>query len=179
MALEKEGETLATQRRIALIKLIQSDPHHALELAVPNAWRRQLPLSVTLHLEQRFSARGDLNVLVADDFARGKSEIQRTVTIGGRNYRAFVYGRRVHQASLQSVPLYGIILDGLMALHENNVRRLEPGETVDPQTPPGNPDLRCPVCRQPSDKTVAVEAAGQIYYLDRTDHVADFNQQFK
>jgi len=69
-------------------------------------------------------------------------------------------------------------MDNLRAVHESNVRVLEPGETIDPQTPLGNPDLRCPVCRQPASRGVAVEVAGAIYYLDRADHVTEFVKRF-
>src|SRR5262245_54987797 len=52
--LEKEGEALATQRREALMKLIQSAPQRALELAVTQSWRRELPPSITQYFEQCF-----------------------------------------------------------------------------------------------------------------------------
>ena len=166
-ALEKEGDALAAKRRVVMTNLMQSVPKQALELAVPNSLRRQLPASVAQHLEQRVSGRGDLMVLVMDDFDRGKSETHRTVMLGGQTYRAFVYGRRADQTSLQNIPLHGIVLGDLMAVHESSFRMLEPGESVGPQTAVGNPDMRCPLCGQAASKDVAAEAAGKIYYFDQ------------
>jgi hypothetical protein len=50
------------------------------------------------------------------------------VTVGDLQYRAHVYGRRLHQISKRGASMHGIALDGEMALHESPLRVLEPGE---------------------------------------------------
>jgi hypothetical protein len=177
--LEKEGQTLAAERRVLMTNLIQSVPQRALEFAMSSPLRRQLPASIARHLEQRISGRGDLTVLVMDDFARGKSETQRTVALNGRIYRAFVYGRRTNEVSRQNIPLHGIVLDDLMAVHESPLRVLTRAETVDPKTPLANPDMLCPVCQKPASQEIAAEVAGAVYYLDRPEHIPLFEQRIR
>ena len=52
----------------------------------------------------------------------------------------FVYGRRLTQTTRTNILLYGVAIDGKLAVHEDPVRALEPGETPDPQLPVANPD---------------------------------------
>ena len=140
-----EGESLSVRRRLALKHLIQTDPAKALQLALPQRLRDRMPLSVQQNLEAKVSGRGFLGVLSADDFDSGKCEFHREVRIDSRSFEAYVYGRRAFQMTHLSIFLHGIALDGLMAVHEDSVRRLEPGgpgagvvETRD-----------CVVCRAP------------------------------
>jgi len=125
-----EGERLAWKRREAMLNLIQTDPAQALALAVPFAWRQQLPPQVTQFFEQQVDGRGDFKVAVGTDFAAGNTTVYRNVQLGGTNYQAFVYGRRLSQPCLTSVPLHGIALDGKMAVSSAPLRRL----TVDEAT---------------------------------------------
>jgi hypothetical protein len=114
-----DGESLARQRRAALIRWMPIDPQRVLELAVTPRVRGQLPERITAHLEERISGRGDFNVMIVDYFEEKRSETRREVVIGGRTFRAFVYGRRLDQTTSRDVPLQGIALDGLLAVHED------------------------------------------------------------
>jgi hypothetical protein len=125
-----QGESLSLRRREALKYLIQTDPARALQLALPLRLRDRLPASVQQNLEKRVGGRGFLGVLSADDFDTGKSEFHREVRIGSRSFEAYVYGRRASQMTQSSIFLHGIALDGLMAVHEDSVRRLEPEDPV-------------------------------------------------
>jgi hypothetical protein len=118
-AMMAEGEALAGRRRAALKTLIQSDPRRALALAVPAAVRGRLPERIAAQLEEPIRGRGDLNVMIVDYFDQQRSETRREVVIGGLTFRAFVYGRRLDQTTGRDVPLQGIALDGLMAVHED------------------------------------------------------------
>ncbi|MHB8523377.1 MAG: hypothetical protein ACYDH9_21840 [Limisphaerales bacterium] len=57
--------------------------------------------------------------------------IQRFVHVGGQTYRAFVYGRRIAQTTKTGIPLHGIALDGVLALHTSALRQLDSDETRD------------------------------------------------
>jgi uncharacterized delta-60 repeat protein/M6 family metalloprotease-like protein len=137
--LESEGLPLARARRIAMKSLIERDPRAALAATVPAAIRTQLPVTVVAELETRFSAVGDYTVLAFDygplELIRRKQaglptdHFQSTVQWpGSSEYRAFVYGRREGQTTKHAIPLHGILLDGVAAVHESPVRVLEPGE---------------------------------------------------
>lgn len=124
------GETLALRRRQALKELIQSDPAQALQCALPWRLRAQLPASIERHLEERISGRGFFGVIVSDDFDTGTAALHREVRIDGKTWAAYVYGRRVRQNTQRDVFLHGIAIDGLMAVHEDPLRRLDPDEEV-------------------------------------------------
>lgn len=138
-ALESEGLVLARARRVAMKQLIERDPRAALAATVPAAIRAQLPSLVVSELETRFSAVGDYTVLAFDygplELIRRKQaglptdHFQSTVQWpGSSEYRAYVYGRREGLTTKHAIPLHGIVLDGVAALHESAVRVLEPGE---------------------------------------------------
>lgn len=148
------GESLAIRRREALKHLIQTDPAQALQCALPLRLRARLPASVESYLEERVSGRGFFGVITSDDFDAGASELHHEVQIGSKSFRAFVYGKRVHQKSQKNVFLHGIAIDGLMAVHEAPLRRLEPDEEV---TKPGELDT-CAFCGAPVSPEDAVLA---------------------
>jgi len=125
-----EGQRLAWKRREAMLELIQADPAKALAAAAPYAWRQQLPAQVTRFLEQQLDGRGDLNVLEAADYAHGKCAEIRSVQLGGTNYQAFVYGRRLAQICQRGIPLHGIALDGKMAVSSEPLRALTRTEAL-------------------------------------------------
>jgi len=125
-----EGQRLAWKRREAMLELIQTDPARALELAAPFAWRQELPPAVTRFFEQQLDGRGNLNVAIGTDFQQASTTTYRTVQLGGTNYQAFVYGRRLSQPCLTSVPLHGIAISGKVAVSSSPLRRLTPDEAV-------------------------------------------------
>src|ERR1043166_5733009 len=57
--LEAEGVALAQTRRRAMADLIQTNPKHALELAVPYSVRESLPAPVTTLLEEAVNTRAN------------------------------------------------------------------------------------------------------------------------
>src|SRR5438552_12434297 len=132
-ALLAQGKELAAARREALAALIQVDPKRALELAAPWKWREELPPEIASLLEQRVSGRGSYSVFGAvpldgqDEFV---GPILRYATLDSLAYRAFVYGRRLHQISQAELTLHGIAINDALAVHEDPVRVLEPEEAL-------------------------------------------------
>ena len=140
--LVSEGVALARARRLALRTLIEKDPEQALALTLPAAVRVQLPAAISGELEERFSATADYSVMVFDyapaELVRRKQAglstdlYQRFVTLDGREIRAYTYGRREGETTKFGIPVHGVRLDDVVALHMAAIRVLEPGEVVDP-----------------------------------------------
>jgi len=135
--LVSEGVALAKQRRALLATLIKTHPEEALALAVPVSIRSQLPKEISAGLESRVSGIGDYSVLGAIAASNGPAvePIQRFVQLNGQTYRASVYGRRLGETTKIGIPLHGIVLDGVMAVHEDALRELDADETPDPARP--------------------------------------------
>lgn len=131
-----EGMELAKVRRRALAKMIEADPQAALERSVPFAVRAKLPDIVVSHLEERVEGHGKL-LVVANCQCRsancsGSGNVSRTAVVNNKEYSAFTYGRRIAQTSKYDIPVYGIAIDGKLALSENPARLLERGEEPNP-----------------------------------------------
>jgi hypothetical protein len=128
-----EGVALAKQRRAALAELIKSNPAMAIASAVPENIKKQLPDEVAKQLETRVSGVGDFLVYGAIAALGGPpvEATQRFVNLNGHTYKANVYGRRSGETTKHGIPLHGIAIDGVLALHENALRELEPGEAPD------------------------------------------------
>ncbi len=131
----ENGRALAANRRDLFKELMSLSPKLALERGVPSEVYRRLPGSITTHLETPVSAYGDFKVYVvmlhqnhhSPEMMTG-SRIEREVTIGTSKYRALVYGRREHITTKLNIPLQGIILDGVMVVDEDPVRRVKPSQ---------------------------------------------------
>ena len=175
--LEAEGEVLARQRRDAMARLIETDPQRALEEALPFAHRQQLPESISKYLEQPVSGRGDLDVLglLPEPDAEGTTAgIIRTAHLNGRNYRAFVYGRRLSQVTTQNIPLHGIAIGDALALHESPLRVLDSVEAAARAAEIAPENARCPVSKTPisvEDAAAVVDVGGQIRILCNGGHI--------
>ena len=161
--LVSEGAALAKQRRVLLAGLIKSNPGKALALAVPASLRDQLPKEVAAGLESRVSGIGDFSVLGVLSATNGPvvEPIQRFVHLNGQTYRASVYGRRLGETTKIGIPLHGIVLDGVMALHEDALRKLEADETPDATKP--IVDLRNAAEKSANLPPVSAETGGRIY----------------
>jgi hypothetical protein len=168
--LRAQGEELAARRRGFLFDLIRDHPEAALAAAVPMRLRPLLPESVRSLLEERLSGRGALGVLVATDFDRGVRQVRREVVLNGRQFDAFVYGRRLAQPTRNNVVLHGIAVGNRLAVHANPVRRLEPGEAA----PAATGRELCPVSSRPTKFQGAealAEVAGRIEQFCAPAHV--------
>ncbi len=179
VALETEGLRLAGERRPAFKKLIEEDPRRALEAAVPNVLRQQLPAAIVAQLEQRVSRRADLRVYqgvpVAGEALPTKTLTHRIAAFNdGTAYVANVYGRRaLDLLGTRNDMLNGVALDNQIALHDDPVRLMEPGEIPNPDKPviticpvSGTPVVPNQRARAPiPPQTIAVETPEAVVYL--------------
>lgn len=185
-ALVEEGVRLAHLRRPAFKDLIQADPKDALAKAVPMVVRQKLPASIVALLEERISGKGGLEVLAVSPDSDPSEPIYRHIaTLGDREWRAYVYGRRAEEMSLERTMMNGVGIDSFMALDESPVRPLEIGEIPDVtkkavETCPVS-GISTAVEREPSiapppiePETPAIEAGDQIIYLCDGGHIRQF-----
>lgn len=125
-ALATTGRDLAVARRAALKHLIETDPRLALEVAIPEGLRAELPEEVQAQLERRIDARGDFEVQISCGPTETRTD--RYAAIGGERYTAYVFGRRDQQATKYGLPLHGIAIDRSIALDPTPFRELDPME---------------------------------------------------
>ncbi|MBC8009635.1 MAG: hypothetical protein H7067_06025, partial [Burkholderiales bacterium] len=168
-----EGLRLADARRVALARLIVTDPEAALASAVPLAVRAGLPAEVVSRLETRVSGRGELSlnaVTPAPGGPRPSEPVFRSALIDGVEYRAHVYGRRADQLTVPDAALVGIAVDRELAVAASPVRVLEPGE-VDANRPRVNTCAACAATpRSASATSVAYEYAGRVGVAENAAH---------
>ena len=153
------GIALAKNRRAALEQLIISDPQRAISLAAPSAVRQKLPPEILAELETFVAGTGDLHVIAAEAAGGApRPGLERIVALGGKSYRAFTYGRRLGQTSKEGVPLHGISLGYLLALHDSPGREL----TGDELNQPAARVIDVPA-RGASAQPVAVQIGESVY----------------
>jgi hypothetical protein len=126
------GVLLAGERRRALALLIKTDPQKAIALTIPASIRLQLPKEVLNEVEHRVSGIGDYVVRAALALKGGPpvEPIQRFVHLDGKTYTAYVYGRRLGETCKSGIPLHGVVLDDVMAVHENALCELNADEVL-------------------------------------------------
>ncbi len=132
-AMLREGGALAEVRREAMRELILKNPEEAIKQAVPYDVRKQLPREIVALLEVPVSGRGELAVFGAYPFPGQKLEQSyfRKVVLNGQTYDACVYGRRKNQRSGTGLAMWGVALDGRLALAESPLRILGSVEAKD------------------------------------------------
>lgn len=127
-SMREEGIRLAGLRREEVRELIQTDPMEALVRSVPRGVRRELPPEVVALLEEPVEGVGDLDVMCETPLPGGAGQgrgIVRWARLGGVRRLASVYGERLFHPTLQAAALHGVALDGLVAVAESPVRRME------------------------------------------------------
>ena len=169
------GVSFAVARRAFLEKLIKTNPKAALELAVPDHVRRQLPAEVQKQLEERVSGKGFFGVLVADYPGESRREITREVLINRRRYDAYVYGRRASQTTRERENFWGIAIGSSLAVHEEPIRALTLSESAG-LDPTGN----CPVSGLDANihaTPAFAEIAGHVEKFCGAGHLAALSQR--
>ncbi len=127
--LVQRGVALAVARREAMARLIQTDPEQALAAMVSPATRAALPTEVVAQLEEIVTGEGFFGVLSIchlhgaseseDPSVDHRSHVKREVGIDGRFFTAHTYGSRLAQLTTENASIFGVALDGHLALHED------------------------------------------------------------
>jgi M6 family metalloprotease-like protein len=158
-----KGVQLAKARRAVFAEMVKTNPAAVLELTVPSSIRQQLPAEVAAELENRVSGIGDFSVLAAVSAPGGPpvEPVQRFVRLNGHSFRAYVYGRRTGETTKRGVPLHGVAIGNILALHEAALREIEPGESTG--TNGLTLDLSVPGRQSTGAPAVAAEVGGRLY----------------
>ena len=130
-ASEREGQDLSIKREAALLRLIQTNPEMALRFEISQSTKDQLPRSVSQHLEQRISGRGDflvLGVLAAPGHEKEVAPIRRIAVIDGKPCEAHVFGARLHERTQKDVAMQGIAIGNEVALEDNATSEEAPSQ---------------------------------------------------
>jgi hypothetical protein len=133
-AMEGQGVALAKARRQAMAELIATRPEDAILLAVPASHRAGLPMAVSDALESIVAGEGFYGVLAICDHDQegghtASCRIEYDVALGDAQYKASIYGSRRERLTEENASLYGVALDGKLALHEDDFVVL-PGTAV-------------------------------------------------
>jgi hypothetical protein len=186
--MESEGASLAAARRPVMQHLIATDPERALLLAVNPSVRDQLPEPVRDQLEAEVAGKGLYGVITichhvsppedADPAAQAphpvwEHEIEREVVIDGVAYKASVYGTRTSRLTEENASLYGVALDGVMAVHEDDVVVSSTGNGLVARynggaTPFANPEelqqwLAEVQAREAAELELPIAASGEVF----------------
>jgi hypothetical protein len=133
-ALLAEGRALLAARRPVMADLIASDPEAALLLTPSPVARATLPADLRDELEQIVAATGFYGVKAICNHAPGAAHAEACrivpeAIIDGVIYPASIYGSRRERLTEDDASLYGVVLDGRIALHADDVVVL-PAEDV-------------------------------------------------
>ena len=126
-SLVAEGVRLAKRRQPAMRRLIATQPHLALQRAVPRL--AKLPEPVVRHLEQHAEGLAEYTVTVACGGPGHRScKVESTLELNGQRLTPRCQGRRAHLGSKSGLPVHGIVLGGQMAIADEPARELSVAE---------------------------------------------------
>lgn len=119
----------AEDRRPVMARLIRDDAAQAFAHAMPPHEIAALPQAVQARMERHVTAIADLNVLCAFHPDTG-GEHRYTVVLGEHEYGANVMAQRRPHGPQRDVPIYALVLDRLVAVHEQAGRPLAASEVA-------------------------------------------------
>lgn len=159
----------AKRRRIWMKDLIRRDPERALKEALTMKERAALPAEVAAEVEQVVSGKGFFWVLAVCNHGEGEvghasdCEIKHEVVLGGKAYRAYVYGKRLEKLTTENDSIYGVAVDGELALHEEIMVRMDPEDLVEP----------------PPEGAVVVVYEGETRIFEDEEELTEWREELK
>ncbi|MCC5844267.1 MAG: hypothetical protein JJU05_08455 [Verrucomicrobia bacterium] len=132
------GLALARERQPRMREWIQSDPERALEEALTPRMFAALPEAVQALVERPVAEEGFYGVMAIcnhgpDEEHIGSCEIRHEVVLGfgtfdAEAFQANIYGAREQKMTVEQDSIYGVVMDGQIALHEHDVVIVDDGE---------------------------------------------------
>ncbi|MFH0881001.1 MAG: C25 family cysteine peptidase, partial [Lentisphaerota bacterium] len=113
----QDGLQIARERRVAMLKLIRTDPEQALNTALDPALFAQLPVAMQGLVESSVEGLADSSMFSVDSDTPFTSN-SRDLLIKGRLFRAQVYGELASLATFRKTPVQGIAIGQEMALRD-------------------------------------------------------------
>lgn len=119
-----KGKSLVKERSLILKRIIRGDPEKAIQLAFPKETISQLPQGIKEHIERWENDIADVAAIhVCFDTKHPKGLINRYVSFpGGRKLKTYVYGNRRNISSKRGVSIWGISLNGEMAMSDKPIQ---------------------------------------------------------
>lgn len=135
----QEGRALAEARRPQMAAWIVDDPRRALSEAVTPRQFAALPEEIRSLVERPVVEEGFFGVLAIcghgpdEDHIEGACQIEHHVmlnfgTFDAEGFTASIYGAREKKMTVESDSIFGVALDGHMALHEDEIVIVDDGE---------------------------------------------------
>ncbi len=147
-ALWREGVALATQRRIAMERMIRENPSQALQNALSLSEWHRLPEEMRRLVEEPFSTQADVSVLpvCSCDHSGHPGHQPTTVRLlrepGRQALALFTESGRSGMTSKTLLPVRGIRIGGVAAIADNALEPIKPTDLAVAQSlyPTANPD---------------------------------------
>ena len=120
--LEQKGILLARSRAEILQSIIINDPQKAIQIALSQQVSSSLPQSISKHIEKWENAIADISAMhVCFDPKHPKGLIKRFAKFNNdRTLEAFVYGERKNIFAGKGISLWGISLNGKLAMSDQS-----------------------------------------------------------
>lgn len=128
----------ATARQPTMHALVRENPQEALATALSPRQYALLPEALQALVEKPVTAEGFYGVLAichhgADEDHTAGCTIQYEVVTGfgtdaAEGYRASIYGERHQRMTEENASIYGVVMDGHIALYEDDVVIIDDGE---------------------------------------------------
>ncbi len=186
-ALLAKAEPLANARREEMIKLIRENPEQAIAQALPYSVRKQLPESILSQIEQPLSTRGSMhphiNYLAAEqhpaDCRVDGLEIEVRQDKKKKTYRAYTWGKRLHQPPHDSMFLSGITAGNVAAIPEDAARGVTDKVEMADLAAAGKLNATCQACSRPvaAESASVLQFGEQYYTYCGTKEANEFNAQ--
>ncbi|MCF7847679.1 MAG: hypothetical protein K9M45_02420, partial [Kiritimatiellales bacterium] len=172
------GVELARKRRTVMRRLMREHPDEAIRHALTLAEWLALPAEIRSLVEEPFSARAQVGVLISCGDTSSDTQIS-TVLPDGTVLDTFVYGRRRELATKNNLPVQGIRLDDLAVLRESVFQILDSADEAVALAlyETANPDAaRCFASGQPlGSDAVAALVGGKVFHFKNATVLEQFS----
>lgn len=121
--LVEEGIEAARRRRPLLRKLIETDPAKALAMTPEVDIREQLPAGILAEMESVVSGTGDIFSMCSTGGPHECHE-DHGARVGAQRYAVHLFGRRHGYPDAHGLSIYGVALDGHLAVWDSPLRRI-------------------------------------------------------
>ena len=122
-----DGENIAKDRKKIFERIIQGDPQKAIELAIEDHRLARLPEKIQIHTERWMHDFADVDSIhMCFNPKEPAGMIVRKAKLqDGSDYQLFVYGKRKSLPTIKKLAIWGVELNGKMAISENSYKLSE------------------------------------------------------
>jgi 6-phosphogluconolactonase (cycloisomerase 2 family) len=128
-----DGENIAKERKKIFERIIQGDPHMAIELAIEDYRLARLPEEIQKHTEKWVHDFADVDSIhMCFNPKEPAGMIVRKAKLqDGSDYELFVYGKRKSLPTVKKLAIWGVHLNGKLAISETSYKLSENDSSED------------------------------------------------